>query len=69
MTENILTPELINKIVQIESELSDKKGAVEIPDSDGLVLVKIGTPEYKARKNSPMIMMYTVNHELVVCTG
>lgn len=69
MENNIITPEILVKITEIKSQLSDTIGAVEIPDSDGLVLVKIGTPEYKARKDSDFIMIFPVDHELVVCTG
>lgn len=69
MENNIITPEILSKIAEVKSQLNEKVGAVEIPDSDGLVLVKIGSPEYKARKDSDFIMMFPLDHELVVCTG
>jgi hypothetical protein len=50
-------------IAAITKMASEMAGAdfMEIPDSDGLVLVKIGSGAYQEREKDPSIMFYEFN--------
>lgn len=60
-----LSSEIIANIAEVINQMGDKD-FMEIPDSDGLVLVKMGSEACKEREEDHSIMFYEFNDTFCV---
>ena len=66
--KTILNSDLKTKIEEVESQLNEKVQLVQIPNSDGLMLVLIDSDEYKKREKDLSIFMEKINDKMVICS-
>jgi hypothetical protein len=63
----LLSPELITIIPKMIDQMKDKD-FMEIPESNGLVLIRRGTETYKERENDHKIMLVEYNDKFSIAS-